>query len=88
VSNFQLLLIDRDPIFRLGLRVAGSQYPDLEFVADVATGTEALRVLETRSLESGAAKKPADLVILAVEMVNVRWRPAPQATGQMDALAV
>ncbi|PSB13775.1 DUF3685 domain-containing protein, partial [filamentous cyanobacterium Phorm 46] len=81
MSNFQLLLIDRDPIFRLGLRVACEQYPDLEVVADVATGTEALRVLETRSLGSGAAKKPADLVILTVEMLSLR-------SGQMDALAV
>jgi len=53
----------------------------LEVVADVATGTEALRVLETRSLGSGAAKKPADLVILAVEMLS--WR-----SGQIEALAV
>ncbi len=88
MSNFQLLSIDPDPIFRLGLRVAIEQYPDLEVVADVSTGIEALQILKSRSIDSERAKKPVDLVILAAEMVNVRWRPAPQATGQMDALAV
>jgi DNA-binding NarL/FixJ family response regulator len=80
VSNFQLLTIDGDPIFRLGLRVACEQYPDLQVVAEVSRGTEALRVLEARSLESVAAKKPADLVILAVEALNLR-------SGQTEALA-
>ncbi|MEP6490843.1 DUF3685 domain-containing protein [Microcoleus vaginatus GB2-A3] len=80
MSNFQLLTIDGDPIFRLGLRVAIEQYPDLEVVAEVSRGTEALPVLEARSLESVAAKKPADLVILAVEALNLR-------SGQTEALA-
>ncbi len=80
MSNFQLLTIDGDPIFRLGLRVACEQYPDLQVVAEVSRGTEALRVLEARSLESVAAKKPADLVILAVEALNLR-------SGQTEALA-
>ena len=83
----QLLSIDSDPIFRLGLRVACEHYPDLHVVADVSTGTEAVQVLESRSIDSGQAEKPTDLVILAVETVNLRWRPAPQATGQIEALA-
>ncbi|MEG4284870.1 DUF3685 domain-containing protein [Microcoleus sp. A006_D1] len=81
MSNLQLLSIDSDPIFRLGLRVACEQYPDLQVVASVATATEALRVLEDRSIASGASQKPADLVILAVETLNVR-------SGQIEALAV
>lgn len=80
MSNFQLLTIDGDPIFRLGLRVAIEQYPDLEVVAELSRGTEALRILEARSLGSLAAKKPADLGILAVETLN--WR-----SGQTEALA-
>ncbi|MEG4344357.1 DUF3685 domain-containing protein [Microcoleus sp. A003_D6] len=79
MSNFQLLSIDGDPIFRLGLRVACEQYPDLQVVAEVSTETEALRVLEARSIGSGTAKKPADLVILGFETVNVR-------SGQTEAL--
>ncbi|MEG3859224.1 DUF3685 domain-containing protein [Microcoleus sp. herbarium12] len=88
MTNLQLLSIARDPIFRLGLRVACEQYPDLEFVADVATATEAFQVLEARSLDSGSAQKPADLAILAVETLNAGWRRAPQATAQIEALAV
>ncbi|MEG4855271.1 DUF3685 domain-containing protein [Microcoleus sp. B5-D4] len=80
MSNFQLLTIEGDPIFRLGLRIACEQYPDLQVVAEVSTPTEALRVLEARSLDSVAAKKPADLVILAVEALNLR-------SGQIEALA-
>ncbi|MEG5036684.1 DUF3685 domain-containing protein [Microcoleus sp. AT3-D2] len=80
MSNFQVLTIEGDPIFRLGLRVACEQYPDLQVVAEVSTATEALRVLEARSIGSGAAKKPADLVILAVETLNLR-------SGQTEALA-
>ncbi|MEG4205439.1 DUF3685 domain-containing protein [Microcoleus sp. Pol7_A1] len=79
MSNFQLLSIDGDPIFRLGLRVACEQYPDLEVVAEVSTETEALGILEARSIDSGTAKKPADLAILAVETLN--WR-----SGQTEAL--
>lgn len=75
-----MLTIDGDPIFRLGLRVACEQYPDLEVVAELSRGTEAVRILEARSLGSGAAKKPADLGILAVETLNLR-------SGQTEALA-
>ena len=75
-----MLTIEGDPIFRLGLRVACEQYPDLQVVAEISTATEALRVLEARSIDSGAAKKPADLVILAVETLNLR-------SGQTEALA-
>ena len=78
--KFQLLTIDGDPIFRLGLRVACEQYPDLQVVAEVSRGTEALRILEARSISSFAAKKPADLGILAVEALNLR-------SGQTEALA-
>ncbi|MEG4083930.1 DUF3685 domain-containing protein [Microcoleus sp. POL10_C6] len=80
MSNFQVLTIESDPIFRLGLRVACEQYPDLQVVAEISTATEALRVLESRSIDSVAAKKPADLVILAVETLNLR-------SGQIEALA-
>ena len=88
MSNFQLLSIDRDPIFRLGLRVALDRYPDLEVVAEVSTTIEALRFLKSRSIDPARVKKPVDLVILAVEMVNVRWLGAPQDTAQLEALAV
>ena len=75
-----MLTIDGDPIFRLGLRVAIEQHPDLQVVAELSRGTEALRILEARSIASFAAKKPADLGILAVETLNLR-------SGQTEALA-
>ena len=74
-----MLTIGGDPIFRLGLRVAIEQYPDLEVVAELSRGTEALRILEARSIGSGPAKKPADLGILAVETLNLR-------SGETEAL--
>jgi DNA-binding NarL/FixJ family response regulator len=80
VSKFQVLTIDGDPFFRLGLRVACEQYPDLQVVAEVSRGTEALQILEARSIGSFAAKKPADLGILAVETLNLR-------SDQTEALA-
>ncbi|MBE9133860.1 DUF3685 domain-containing protein, partial [Tychonema sp. LEGE 07196] len=80
MSNLQLLSIDNDPIFRLGLRVACEQSPDLEVVAEVSTVSEALQVLEARSLDSGAAQKPPDLAILGVETLKLR-------SGQDSALA-
>jgi DNA-binding NarL/FixJ family response regulator len=41
----RLLLIDDDPIFRLGLRTALEAFPDLQVVAEADTGTEALEIL-------------------------------------------
>ncbi|WP_017652677.1 DUF3685 domain-containing protein [Fortiea contorta] len=43
--TLKLLLIDQDPIFRLGLRVALESFPDLQIVAEVGTDTAALQVL-------------------------------------------
>ncbi|MCC5636681.1 DUF3685 domain-containing protein [Nostoc sp. CHAB 5844] len=41
----KLLLIDQDPIFRLGLRVALEEMPNLQVVAEVETDTAALQIL-------------------------------------------
>ena len=41
----QFLLIDPDPIFRLGLKVTLEAIPNLQVIADVATETAALQVL-------------------------------------------
>jgi DNA-binding NarL/FixJ family response regulator len=40
-----ILLIDDDPIFRLGLRAALEAFPDFQVVAEADTGTEALELL-------------------------------------------
>jgi DNA-binding NarL/FixJ family response regulator len=70
MTNFQLLSIGNDPIFRLGLRIACQDYPDLQVFAEVSTVTEALEVLEVRSV-SGEGK-PADLVVFDFDGHNVR----------------
>lgn len=41
----QLLLIDQDPIFRLGLRVALEAIPNLQVVSEASTDTAALEIL-------------------------------------------
>ncbi|MDB9509770.1 DUF3685 domain-containing protein [Kamptonema animale CS-326] len=45
MTNLQLLVIEGDPIFRLGLRVACEQYPDLGAIAEVESGTEAVNAI-------------------------------------------
>jgi DNA-binding NarL/FixJ family response regulator len=79
MTNFQLLLIGGDPIFRLGLRIACEQYADLQVVAEAATEIETLQLLEARSTGSGS-KKPADLAIFDLETQNV-------LAGEMAGLA-
>jgi len=57
----QFLLIDPDPIFRLGLKVTLEAIPNLQVIADVATDTAALQVLA--EVSSGQIK----LIILELE---------------------
>ncbi|MDF0556641.1 DUF3685 domain-containing protein [Kamptonema sp. UHCC 0994] len=45
MTNLQLLVIEGDPIFRLGLRVACEQYPDLEAIAEIESGNEVLNAI-------------------------------------------
>jgi DNA-binding NarL/FixJ family response regulator len=70
MANLELLSIGNNCIFRLGLRVACQQYPDLRVVAEVSTATEALEVLKARSIASERGK-PADLVIFDLETQNL-----------------
>ncbi len=54
-----ILLIDDDPIFRLGLRTALESFPDLQVVAEADTGAAALEILGTLQGEYAV-----DLVVL------------------------
>ena len=75
----QLMLIDDDPVFRLGLRIWLEPFSDLQVVAEAETGVEALQTLEnrlgqssngtnskppTKSAETAASIEGLDLVIL------------------------
>ena len=44
----QLMLVDDDPVFRLGLRIWLEPFFDLQVVAEAATGAEALQILASR----------------------------------------
>lgn len=68
-SRLRLLLIDHDPIFRMGLRMALEPFEDLEIVADVTTGEEALQVLISQTEEgiNPQQTKPVDLILLELE---------------------
>ncbi len=60
-TPFKLLLIDSDPVFRMGLRAWLQQFSDLEAIAEAATGTEALAMLAKQSAQDDSQ---IDLAIL------------------------
>lgn len=75
----RLILIDEDPVFRLGLRVWLEQFPDLNIVAEAEDGTTALQILEARfapadllleeaSSPVALSTSPIDLVILDITL--------------------
>ncbi|NEQ21376.1 MAG: DUF3685 domain-containing protein, partial [Microcoleus sp. SIO2G3] len=64
----QLLLVDDDPIFRLGLRTALEAFPDLQVVAEADTGIAALEILGRL-----VSQDAVDLVVL--ELDSGRSRP-------------
>lgn len=76
-STVRLLLIDDDPIFRIGLRAACQEYPDIEVVAETPTAEAALALLEPQRTtnENAPIKTSAnniiDVVILDLGMNNL-----------------
>jgi len=62
-SLTHILLIDDDPIFRLGLRTALEQFPDLQVIAEAAT---ALDMLGRRQNQENV-----DLVVLGLQLAEV-----------------
>ncbi len=76
--NLKLLLIDQDPIFRLGLRVALEAMPQMQVVSDVETDIAALQVL------AELAKQDPNLVNLVVlELGNGRTTTSQQQGLQL-----
>ncbi|NEQ32085.1 MAG: DUF3685 domain-containing protein [Leptolyngbya sp. SIO4C5] len=59
----QLMLIDDDPVFRLGLRIWLEHFPDFQVTTEASTAAEALQVL-TATAEATTAPVAIDLVIL------------------------
>jgi len=81
----RLLLIDQDPIFRLGLRVALAEIPNLEIVSEVETDTAALQILAELGKQDS---NQVNLVVL--ELGNHRFphlqQQGLQFCGQLKAL--
>ncbi len=65
---YRLLLVDRDRIFRMGLRSWLAQFPDLEVVAEADYAEDALVILGLDSKENSVAVLEVDLVILDLNL--------------------
>lgn len=63
-TPIRLVLIDPDPIFRLGLRTALEAFPDLQVVAQTDSGTEALNIL--------MGLQPGTVSVIILELVSGR----------------
>ncbi|MGL4503379.1 MAG: response regulator, partial [Planktothrix sp.] len=72
-SAVRLLIIDDDPIFRMGLLSALEPFSDLEVVAEVGSLESAFRVLETET--NSEDQKPVDLIILELGL-KIKENPA------------
>ena len=72
-STVRLLIIDDDPIFRMGLLSALEPFSDLEVIAEVESLESAFRVLETEI--NSEDQKPVDLIILELGL-KIKENPA------------
>ncbi|MFQ4146707.1 DUF3685 domain-containing protein [Chlorogloeopsis sp. ULAP02] len=63
----KLLLVDQDPIFRLGLRVALEEFPNLQVVSEAETDTAVLQTLAELALQD-----PTSVDIVILELGNSR----------------
>jgi DNA-binding NarL/FixJ family response regulator len=71
--HLKLLLIDQDPIFRLGLRVALEAIPNLEVAGVVETDTTALQILAEI-----AQQDPKQVNLVVLEFGNSRFTTSQQ----------
>jgi DNA-binding NarL/FixJ family response regulator len=81
---YRLLLIDPDPVFRLGLRAWLDPLPDLDIVAETGTAEQALQILAGTALESPKKfipRKPALKIDLVVLGFNIGQGPLNPALG-------
>ncbi|NEN91114.1 MAG: DUF3685 domain-containing protein [Okeania sp. SIO3H1] len=64
-SALQLLLIDNDPIFRMGLKFACEQFSDIEIVGEAEVGAEAIKIIQNL-----IKQEKNFLIILDIETQN------------------
>ncbi len=78
-SALKLLLIDNDPIFRMGLKFSCEQFPDLEIVFETEVGAEALK-----NIQNFIAEENNFLVILDIETNNL----LPETTEEITVSGI
>ncbi|NES05311.1 MAG: DUF3685 domain-containing protein [Okeania sp. SIO2F4] len=78
-SALKLLLIDNDPIFRMGLKFSCEQFPDLEIVFETEVGADALK-----NIQNFIAEDNNFLVILDIETNNL----IPQTTEEITVSGI
>ena len=66
-KHLKLLLVDQDPIFRLGLRLALSAIPDIQVVGEAETDTQSLQ-----KLAALAQQDPNSVNLVVLELGNSR----------------
>ncbi|WP_414581853.1 DUF3685 domain-containing protein [Scytonema sp. PCC 10023] len=74
----KLLLVDQDPIFRLGLRVALEEFPDLQVVSEAQTDTAGLQILAKLAQED-----PNQVNLVVLELGNGRSLSSQQLGLQL-----
>lgn len=81
IRPLRLVLIDGDPIFRLGLKTACERLTDWQVVAEAATAGEAVQVLAAWAREGGESGevKAVDVAIAALEGLTAGDRPSNEA---------
>ncbi|MGD1705132.1 DUF3685 domain-containing protein [Dapis sp. BLCC M229] len=78
-SALKLVLIDNDPIFRMGLKFSCEQFPDLEIVFETEVGAEALK-----NIQNFIAEDNNFLVILDIETNNL----LPETTEEITVSGI
>lgn len=92
-SIVQLLLLDNDPIFRMGLRMTCEAFSELRIVAEVETGEAALEILAARlgvdpTSADTTPEEGVDVVILELGMPSlVPTLPQFLSSNQPPAIA-
>ena len=74
----KVLLVDQDPIFRLGLRVALEQIPDLQVISEAQTDTAALEILAEL-----AKNDPKSVNLVILELAKSRLPNGEQLNLQL-----
>ncbi|MEO0532840.1 MAG: DUF3685 domain-containing protein [Cyanobacteria bacterium P01_A01_bin.123] len=84
---FQLMLVDEDPVFRLGLRIWLEQFVDFVVVAEASTGGEALETLRRHQSANSPSTESSETPGTASEAIaeGAASEPPQAMTDQPEA---